>query len=310
VTELRRLFDAQADDFALELLRSAEGDAPNPRSLSQTAAALGIGAAFAGTAIAPSAVASTVVAGTAGASLPAVPAAVSGAAALSLAVIAKPAAVGMIAGLVAMGGYYSAVGITSRAPEAPAASDAALQLAPKQAVALRTGASPRKPSEAALAAPASLGDGPAAAFAAEPTRAEVTTPSAAAPSRATGAKSVLHAAKPVHPAPAAAPEQPEAPVAEAPKPSTASQLSLEVELLDRAREALRGGNALGALSVLEGYRGGILAPEAQVLRIQALERSGQPRAASALARDFLAKRPGSRHAAALRSLAERVDAAP
>jgi hypothetical protein len=97
------------------------------------------------------------------------------------------------------------------------------------------------------------------------------------------------------------------------QPKNAS-LALEVQLLDRARGALLAGDAIGSLSVLDEYqsaqRTGILAPEAQVLRIQVLERLGRTGAASALARDFVGRHPGSRHAAALRPLAERADAAP
>ena len=314
MTELKRLFDAQADEFALELLRSAEGDAPSSRSLSQTAAALGIGAAFAGTAVAPSAVASTIVATQAAATASvAAPAAVTGVATLTFAVVAKQAAVGMVAGLVAMGGYYSAVGVEPRAPDARSGSAVASPGEPNPAGKARpVPASAPLGNDVASEAPADPGAGLAAAFAPESAEAAAASPAPEAKPAARTAKIAAIAPKvEALAAPVAAERAPEPPAAKAPaKQGMASELALEVELLDRARAALRGGNALFALTLLEGHRGGILAPEAQFLRIQALEQSGQSRAAGALARDFLARQPGSRHAAALRSLAERTDGAP
>ena len=81
-------------------------------------------------------------------------------------------------------------------------------------------------------------------------------------------------------------------------------LAEEVALLDRARRAIRAGDAAGALALLDGYRTsfprGLLAPEASVLRIDALMATGQRARAQAESRSFLQKFPGSPHAVRLR----------
>jgi hypothetical protein len=339
VTELRRLFDAQPDEFSLELLRAAEDDAPSPRSLAQAAAALGVGAMLAGAAtlstpVASASVASSLVASpsaaapAAAAGLAALPTGVSSAATITLAALAKQAAVGMVAGLVVMGGFYSTIGAPKRTAEGESGQRAAETAVAARPAARRVTASGSLPSNAVTAAELAAVP-PAASLQAE------ATPLAGAnlPSESTGvreqgsrassaravaargggaAKAVSRSAKPASDEALAAARAETASAARA-QPKNAS-LALEVQLLDRARAALLAGDAIGSLSVLDEYqsgqRSGILAPEAQVLRIQVLERLGQTGAASALARDFVRRHPGSRHAAALRPLAERADAAP
>ncbi len=87
---------------------------------------------------------------------------------------------------------------------------------------------------------------------------------------------------------------PAPPSASAVAPST--RLAEEVAALDRARSALSGGDARGALRALDDYAArfpqGALGPEASVLRIEALARAGDRARAAALARSFLLGHPG------------------
>ncbi|WP_437980288.1 hypothetical protein [Sorangium sp. So ce117] len=83
-----------------------------------------------------------------------------------------------------------------------------------------------------------------------------------------------------------------------PKPSGA-RAALEAELgaLDAARTMLASGNARGALSLLDAYSRahprGRLSLEAEVLRIDALAKSGRSDAASQRAAAFLRRHPNS-----------------
>jgi hypothetical protein len=87
-----------------------------------------------------------------------------------------------------------------------------------------------------------------------------------------------------------------------------SDLALEVESLDRVRTALASSDASSALRELDAFSGrfpsAALAPEATVLRVQALLESGHREAAERLARRFIAASPGSPHAARVRLLIE------
>jgi hypothetical protein len=119
---------------------------------------------------------------------------------------------------------------------------------------------------------------------------------------------------PEDPAPrakAAAPVR-EAPHAE-PKPSSSpgasgESLAEEVTALKRAREALAAGRPNKALTELNIYdkrfRGGRLALEAEVLRIEALAQSGEGKAAAARAASFLSAHPSSPYANRIRAIAE------
>lgn len=102
----------------------------------------------------------------------------------------------------------------------------------------------------------------------------------------------------------------EAPRAEAPAPPTAktersnakpaasaAALRAELSALDAARAALAGGNPQGALALLDSYDRanprGLLRLEAEVLRIDALAKSGRTEAAKKRAEAFLARHPNS-----------------
>ena len=98
--------------------------------------------------------------------------------------------------------------------------------------------------------------------------------------------------------PAASVAQAPAPVSsvrEAPPVSRDANLRDEIRLLDRARAAMRMRAPQQALEELrqyfDGHPLGTLEPEATVLRIEALQQSGQRAQAAAASREFLARHP-------------------
>ncbi|MEJ7733480.1 MAG: outer membrane protein assembly factor BamD [Polyangiaceae bacterium] len=88
----------------------------------------------------------------------------------------------------------------------------------------------------------------------------------------------------------------------------ASTLAGETALIDAARKALNGGDASRALALLDQhgqeFAGGVLAQEAEILRIRALYARGDRATAATRARRFLARNPGSPHAERLRGIAD------
>jgi hypothetical protein len=89
-----------------------------------------------------------------------------------------------------------------------------------------------------------------------------------------------------------------APSVRAPKASASSaDLTAELAAIEKARSALSAGDASGALSQLDAYARsyprGRLALEAEVLRIDALARSGQRDAAKKRAEQFVRRHPNS-----------------
>ncbi len=100
------------------------------------------------------------------------------------------------------------------------------------------------------------------------------------------------------PAPARAGDSGGASPRVAPKPSASSTaLQAELSALDAARTTLASGNAQGALALLDTYSRehprGRMGLEAEVLRIDALAKSGRPDAASQRAETFLRRHPNS-----------------
>jgi hypothetical protein len=97
-------------------------------------------------------------------------------------------------------------------------------------------------------------------------------------------------------------------VAAAPGTAKAGPPSLteEIAAVDAARVALAAGDTSGALRALDDhdrkFPGGVLGPEATVVRIEALSLRGDHAAAVRLANAFLAAHPQSPHAQHLRSL--------
>jgi outer membrane protein assembly factor BamD (BamD/ComL family) len=82
-----------------------------------------------------------------------------------------------------------------------------------------------------------------------------------------------------------------------------------VAALDSARDALRGGDARDALARLEDFDRrfphGVLAQEAEALRIETLAKQGEDDVARALAERFLRDHPTSPHASRMRLLLAR-----
>jgi hypothetical protein len=94
-----------------------------------------------------------------------------------------------------------------------------------------------------------------------------------------------------------------APALAAPAPpkrvTTTDDLRDQIRLVDEARAALRSGATERAAGLLERYLQrfprGAFRQEVAVLRVEALERQGERRRASALAREFLEQHPQSPH---------------
>jgi TolA-binding protein len=104
--------------------------------------------------------------------------------------------------------------------------------------------------------------------------------------------------KPVSVAELAVAEEP-APSKPRPAASVAPDLREEIRLLDQARSAVRAGDGGQALALLAKYARryprGQFRQEAQVLRVEALEQSGNKQAAVELGKKFVAAHPESPH---------------
>jgi hypothetical protein len=106
-----------------------------------------------------------------------------------------------------------------------------------------------------------------------------------------------------------APLRPDAASASAPAAAAAGhpgQLGREVQIIDRARQALSANDAARALKELDAFerseQTGVLEREARVLRIDALLAQGQASRARLLAEQYLQLYPNDAHAARLRGL--------
>jgi hypothetical protein len=97
----------------------------------------------------------------------------------------------------------------------------------------------------------------------------------------------------------------------APKPST---LAEEVAILDQARAAAAQGDSVGTLKLTNRYKrqfpNGTMAPEAQLLQVEALVRTGQTAAAAPIARQLLQAAPNGPHAERIRALLPAKDLNP
>jgi hypothetical protein len=97
-----------------------------------------------------------------------------------------------------------------------------------------------------------------------------------------------------------------APAPQAAQPASSATLADEVAALQAARNALAAHDPSGAIVALDRYKSrfpsGKLAPEATVLRIDALNQRGDRAAASALGDRFLAAHPHSPYADRIRSI--------
>jgi hypothetical protein len=118
-----------------------------------------------------------------------------------------------------------------------------------------------------------------------------------------------------NPAPAAAPVADEPPIKAIPAPHetkaapASPSLATEVSALQMARTALAAHDSASALAALDLYKArfpaGRLAPEATVLRIEALVEHGDRAQASALADKFESSNPKSPYADRIRSILSR-----
>ena len=271
-----RWVELSSDEFERDLLQSSRGDVPSERAYQRTLASLGVGFLM------PIAAAHVAEGATQAAALTAAAPVKS----LGAAVLMKWLGSGMLLGVVTASG----IGLSARVlqPEA----------APKAAVAA---AAPRAPATAQAAVATTLIASPASSVALEP---------APVPS-VTGRRNV-RAAEPLVSGPvleAPALPLPEAKAAE-PKPTDASSLEREMQLLDTARRALARGAAGDALTTLERYASdferGSLRPEARVLQVRALLQAGERDRANALGRRIIAAEPQGRHAEAVRALLGRA----
>lgn len=93
------------------------------------------------------------------------------------------------------------------------------------------------------------------------------------------------------------------------KPAASAALAAEISALDAARSALSSGDAAGALTLLDVYSRehprGRLQLEAEVLRIDALDKSGKTAQAKDRARQFLQRHPNSVLASRVRATLDR-----
>jgi hypothetical protein len=269
MTEPRRMLDGAGDELEMDLLRSAAHDGPSDGARRKAMATLGLGAATAATALTTAAEAS-------------LPPVAKAASASTSAVLVKWIGLAVIAGAVGWGVFEA----SSPQPVDPLAS----AMAPDAAdiAVADEGAASDVPVDAASDVPSHKpghkpGDRPGA------------LEEAAAQTTAT---------QPVATGPAAPePAVPSTATAVAAPPS--NTLADEVAALDRARRAM-DDDPEQALAALDAYRdkhaNGVLAQEAQVLRIESLSRAGKHDAARASAATFLAKHPSSPLAGRVRTV--------
>jgi len=89
----------------------------------------------------------------------------------------------------------------------------------------------------------------------------------------------------------------------------ASSVARELDIVDRARAAVRAGDGEGALALLDAFDAEFpkssLADEVVVIRVDALAKTGRTDRAAELARAFVARKPASPYAARLRAVGER-----
>lgn len=112
-------------------------------------------------------------------------------------------------------------------------------------------------------------------------------------------------------APSIEPAAPAAtPAAPAATPSPAARLTDETKTLGAIRASLHKNDTREALRLLDSYETefprGVLAEEAEVLRIETLVRAGDKEEAARRASRFLAERPSSPHAARVRTMTRRL----
>jgi hypothetical protein len=285
-----RLIDGEGDAFELDLLSAARGDLPPEGAAARAIAAVGLAtgtvSAAAGVAGATGVKAST--------------------SAVGASAIAKWLGVGAVMGMVASSGLRLATDPVLRAqvfgpPVAANARSSERVTAPVPPTVSRVAqAAPAErfadvPAKA-TAAPVSVREAPSKVALAMAKSTEVKPPGANPEGRApvrSGARGDMNSASSVSPQVELAP------------PSIAA----ETQLIERARHALLSHQPSDALRTLDEYaaerRTGVLAAEAEVLRVEALLQAGQKDRALALAARALLNAPNGPHALRLREIVAR-----
>jgi hypothetical protein len=267
-----RLYESSSSEVERLLLRAGRERAPQGAKRRAIAAATGVVAASALTAgTAGGAVASGAVAGKTGAGI---------ATLLSLkwVVVVGVASVSVAAGTAAVHVVRSERAAT-RAAEI-AAADKAHAIAARAPVARSASVAPLVPVPVASAAAASVVSVPPPSA---PVVAEVVAPRPSAPPGTTSNK-----------------------VTGVPSSNASSNPAAELVMLDQARGAIRSGAPAEALSILDAYRArfarGVMAPEASILRVEALVGAGDRAGAEREAESFRRANPNSPYAARIDSL--------
>lgn len=296
MSDMRPLRNASASPLTRALLASGRRERPTAGGKERTVAAVGIAIGAAAATVTTGAAAGTAAGAAAGAGSAAGTAAGSGTAAASKwiggAALAKWVAAGVVSTAVVVG----AVNVPSRDPAPAVVSAPAVSVvAPVQASrpALRVAAPAPSASAPVVDEPVDV------AVPAPPIAPAVVDPPVVAPP----ARARVLAPKSTTPA-----LDTPASVQDVPAPQEDPRvLRQETELIGRAHAALARGDAPSALRAIEAhdraFPNGVLAEEAQALRIEALERAGQHEAASAEAARFLARAPNSPHARRVRAIA-------
>ena len=278
--DLRRL--RETDPQARALFEAARSDGPSEQGQRAAAAALGLGSIAATASIASAASAGTTALGVGSAAAAAAPgAAAVGGAGIGAGGFLAGGAVGKWLGVVALvgatagGGYLASSAPRSDAPAAPT---------PAATLASTPSAAPAPTPVLTVARAVMPG----------PTN-TVLTPAPPPPAQPRDVAPVTPTNGAV-----ALPEPPP------PAKRSASSLVAETAALDAARRALRAHDPAAALDALDGYArafpDGSLAPEATVVRIEALSVHGEHARARALAARFLAEHPTSPLADRVRTL--------
>ncbi|MCL2448061.1 MAG: hypothetical protein FWD17_03845 [Polyangiaceae bacterium] len=274
------------------LLRSARDDAPSGRARRRAALALGLAggstAATTGTAAASSAVSAASKAG-----------------ALGAVAFAKWMGVGAMTGVIALGSVQATTGAVWPIATAPSQSfPAPRPVDPRPRANLAGIRAPASSSNVPPAIPAIPTSAPAPSADPSPPSA-IAPPAPVAPPSKRPVLALDTATAPFTRVAAARPH-------EEPADSAPSSLADELHLLERARTALAAGDARGALDALDAHElrfaRGTLAPEAAVLRIEALAAHGDDAEATARADAFLAGDPEGVQARRVRSIRSAIEA--
>lgn len=247
---MKRLIEEGGSRLEVDLLRAAQVENPPDGAARRTLVALGVGGA--------------VLSGSS-----AVASAATGAAKVTLPVLAKWIGIGMVGGVVVVGAVHGVAVYPSPAPPPPVAAAVA----------------ERSPRPAALPAAAHTAQNDVAPVVEAPAIESLPAARAAEPPRSNVEP---HAGAPAAPA------------------AGAASLAPEIAMIDAARRAVASNDPNDALAVLDRYANefprGRFVPEATYLRIQALVQRGDRAAAAALGRRYLASMPDGPHAKQVRAM--------